>query len=320
MLANIILLSVGLLLLIKSADILVDGAASLAKKWGMSGLLIGLTVVSFGTSLPEVLVNILSSIRGSADIGMGNIIGSNISNTLLVLGITVVMAGSLKIDKSILNKQIPFSILSVIVLFVLANGTLINRGIEPGLFRSGGIVLLCFFSIFLYFTFTESKVKDEVEKEKVKERKLLSSWLLTIGGLIGLYFGADLTVVNAEVLARSLGISEALIGIIFIGLGTSLPELATCTAAAFKKQAAMAVGNIIGSNIFNILWVLGISSIIKPIKYSPILDLDIGLIIISSIILIPLIIFGKKNFLTRSGGIILISLYIAYVIYVVIRG
>ncbi len=318
MVANVVLLIFGLILLVKSADFLVDGAASLAKKWGMSGLLIGLTVVSFGTSLPEVLVNVLASLRDSADIGMGNIIGSNISNTLLILGVTVLIAGSLKIDKSILNKQIPFSILAVIVLFVLANGTLINGGTDSGLFRSGGIILLCFFSIFLYFTFSEAK--GEEEGEEIRERKLWASWLMTIGGLIGLYFGAKLTVSNAEQIARLLGVSEALIGIIIIGPGTSLPELVACTSAAFKKQAGMAIGNIIGSNIFNILWVLGISSIINPIKYSPMLDLDIGLVIMSSLILIPLIVLGKKNYLTRGGGVILISLYIAYMIFVTIRG
>jgi cation:H+ antiporter len=319
MVVNVFFLLVGLFLLIKSADFLVDGAASLAKKWGMSGLLIGLTVISFGTSLPEVLVNVLASLRGSADIGMGNIVGSNISNTLLVLGVTVIIAGSLRVDKSILNKQIPFSILAVIVLFVLANGTLINGNGSPGgLFRSGGIILLCFFSIFLYFTFSEAK--GEEEGEVVKERKMWSSWLMTIFGLAGLYFGAEITVSNAEIIARLMGMSEALIGITVIGLGTSLPELVACAVAAMKKQAGMAIGNIIGSNIFNILWILGVSSIIKPIEYSPILDLDIGLVLISSIIIIPLIIFGRKNYLTRGGGIILLALYMAYIMFVVIRG
>lgn len=317
MIVNFVLLILGLLLLIKCADVLVDGASSLAKKWGMSGLLIGLTVISFGTSLPEVLVNVIASFKGSYDIGMGNIVGSNISNTLLVLGITIIVAGALRVDKSILNKQIPFSILSVIVLFVLANGTLINGSGEAGLFRSGGIVLLCFFLIFLYFTFTETKSEDE---EEVKERKLLSSWLMTIGGLAGLYFGAKLTVDNAEIIARSIGVSEALIGITVIGLGTSLPELAACVAAALKKQTGMAIGNIIGSNIFNILWVLGISSVIKPIQYSPMLDLDISLVILSSLILFPLIVFGKKNYLTRSGGYIMVILYLAYIVFVAIRG
>jgi cation:H+ antiporter len=312
MLVNILFLVLGLVLLLKSADFLVEGAASLAKKWGMSGLLIGLTVISFGTSLPEVLVNVLASLRGSADIGMGNIVGSNISNILLILGTTVVIAGSLRVDRSILKKQIPFSILSVIVLFVLAKGS------PAGLYRSGGIILLCFFLIFLYLIFTEAKEEDE--GGTVKERKLLISWLMTIGGLIGLYFGAELTINNAEVFARLLGVSEALIGITIIGLGTSLPELAACLAAAMKKQAGMAVGNIIGSNIFNILWVLGVSSIINPIKYSPMLDLDIGLVILSSLILFPLILFGKKNYLSRGGGIIMVILYIVYIVFVTIRG
>ena len=315
---NAIFLVVGLILLIKSADFLVDGAASLAKKWGMSGLLIGLTVVSFGTSLPEVLVNILASLKGSSDIGMGNIVGSNISNTLLVLGITAFFAGGLKVNKSIIKKQIPFSILAVIVLFVLANGTLIN-GSGGGLFRSDGIILISFFIIFLYMTFSEKNEK-EIDEGEFKKRGLLSSWLLTIGGIIGLYFGAELTVSNAEIIARNFGVSEALIGITVIGLGTSLPELAACVAAALKKQAGMALGNIIGSNIFNILWVLGISSIIKPIEYSSMLDLDIAFVALSSIILIPLILMGRKMFLSRGGGVILLILYLQYMVFVAIRG
>jgi cation:H+ antiporter len=321
MIINLFLLFLGLILLVKSADVLVDGTASLAKKWGMSGLLIGLTVISFGTSLPEVLVNLLASFKGSHDIGMGNIIGSNISNTLLVLGIILILAGSLRVDKSILNKQVPFSILSVIVLFVLANGTLINGNGSPGgLFRSGGIVLLCFFCIFLYFTFSEAKNEEESNDGEVKERKSWASWLMTIGGLAGLYLGAELTVSNAEIIARLMGMSEALIGITIIGLGTSLPELIASIIAAIKRQAGMAIGNIIGSNIFNILWVLGVSSLIKPIQYSPMLDLDIALVLISTLILFPLIIFGKKNYLTRSGGIILVLFYLTYLIFVIIRG
>ncbi len=315
-LINWILLIIGILLLIKCSDWLVDGASALAKKWGVSEMIIALTIVSFGTSFPEVLVNVLASLRGSYDIGMGNIVGSNISNTLLVLGVTAVIA-VVKFDSITIEKNIPFSILSVIVLFVLANGSLINGGGSSGLYRSGGIVLLIFFIVFMNISLGEAKNK---KFEEVKDIKAYLSWLMLIGGLTGIYFGAKLTVDNAEIIARALGMSEALIGITVIGLGTSLPELAVCTNAVIKKEYGIVIGNVIGSNIFNILWVLGISSIIKPIQYSPMLDLDIALVIISSLILFPLIIFGKKNYLTRSGGIILISLYVAYIIFVFIRG
>lgn len=318
MLVNLSLLIIGLFILVKAGDYLVDGASSLAKKWKVSSFIIGMTIVSFGTSLPEVLVNVIASFKGSYDVGMGNIVGSNISNTFLVLGVSAIII-SLKVDKETLTKYIPFSILSVIVLFVLANGTLINGNGSPGgLFRSDGIILLVYFSIFLYFILNE---KENIEKqEDIKERSLLISWLMTIGGLAGLYLGAELTVNNSVSLAQYLGASEALVGILVVGLGTSLPELAACVAAASKKNFSFIWGNIVGSNIFNILWVLGISSFIKPIEYSSMLDIDIGIVILSSIILIPLIIFGKKNYLSRGGGIILISFYIAYVIYVVIRG
>lgn len=316
MVVNWIILFFGIFLLIICSDWLVDGASSLAKKFGVSELLIALTIVSFGTSFPEVLVNILASFKGSYDIGMGNIVGSNISNTLLVLGVAAIVGG-IKFDSGTINQNIPFSILSVIVLFVLANGTIINGNGDSGLFRSGGIVLLCFFIVFMHLSFKETK---DLEQKKVKTRKLWLSWLMLIGGLTGIYFGAKLTVDKAEIIARSLGMSEALIGITVIGLGTSLPELAVCTNAAFKKQYGIVIGNVVGSNIFNILWVLGVSSIIKPIEYSPILDLDIGLVLISSIILFPLILFGKKNHLSRGGGIVLVGLYLIYLIFVLIRG
>ncbi len=318
MVVNLFLLILGSLILVKSGDYLVNGVSSLAKKWKISSFIIGMTIVSFGTSLPEVLVNVLASFRGSYDIGMGNIVGSNISNTFLVLGVSALII-SLKVDKATIKKYIPFSILSVIVLFVLANGTLINGSESSGgLFRSGGIILLCFFSVFLYFILNEGK--GENLAEEIKERGLLISLIMTIGGLIGLYLGAELTVNNSVLLAQYFGASEALVGILVVGLGTSLPELAACVAAAIKRNYGFIWGNIIGSNIFNILWVLGISSVIKPVQYSPMLDWDIGIVLLSSAILFPLIIFGKKNYLTRGGGVILVSLYIAYIIFVVIRG
>lgn len=317
---NFLLLLAGLALLIKAADFLVIGAASLAKKWGVSGLVIGLTVISFGTSMPEVIVNVLASLKGSADIGMGNIVGSNISNTLLILGVTVVVAGSLRVDKSIINTQIPFSVLAALVLLVLASGSFLNGDGDNGLFRSSGIVLLCFFVVFMQLIFKEPQPEVEIEAEEIKEHSLKLSWLLVISGLAGLYVGAELAVSQAEIIARALGISEALIGITVLGVGTSLPELAACIAAALKKQSGMAIGNVIGSNIFNILWVLGVSSIISPLEYSSMLNVDIVLVIISSLILVPLILLGKKMMLTRNGGIILVIMYVAYIFFITIRG
>jgi len=299
MIINILFLIIGFIILIKGADILVSGSASLAKRFGLSGLIIGLTVVAFGTSAPELIVNIFSSIAGSSDIGMGNIIGSNISNILLILGISAIIC-DLEVADSVIKKQLPFSILSVVVLFFLINSTLINGLGNDGLFRSGGFILIFFFIIFLYFTFSVTKKGEEIRAEKkslkhlfhnlllvflgkrrhkkeedIKEMKKPKMLLFIFIGIIALFIGGKLIVDNATALATTAGLSEAFIGLTIVALGTSLPELAASVIAARKRQIQMAVGNVIGSNIFNLLWVLGLSSIITPIAYNPALNFDI---------------------------------------------
>ncbi len=321
MILFIVLLIVGFVLLIKGADIMVEGAASLAKRFGVSSLVIGLTVVAFGTSAPELIVNIMASLRGSADIGMGNIVGSNIANTLLVLGLAVLIR-RIKIDRGILFRDIPYSIMAVIVLFVLMNGTIINGGGESGLFRSGGIILIFFFLIFLYYSFAVNKKEIEEEGE-VQKRKTWISVLMVLGGSVGLFFGGNFIVDSAVFLAQALGMSEALIGLTVIAVGTALPEIAVVIAAARKGQGAMIIGNVVGSNIFNVLWVLGLSSIIKPIEYSSMMDSDILFLIIITCLLYPLILSGKgtKKFsLGRSSGAIMLIVYFVYIGLIVVRG
>lgn len=301
MIINFALLIVGFFLLIKGADILIDGSASLAKRFGLSSLLIGLTVIAFGTSAPELIVNIFAAISGSSDIGMGNIVGSNIANILLILGAAALMC-NLKVHDSIVKKQIPFSILSALALFVLINSTLIN-GIGPdGLSRSAGIILIFFFIIFLYYTFSLAK-GDKSEGENVKEMKLSKSFIFILIGIIALFIGGKLIVDNATSLALAAGLSEAFIGLTVVALGTSLPELAASIIAARKKQVGMAVGNVIGSNIFNLLWILGLTSIIKPIEYNPAMNFDIIFLIFVSILLFGLIYMGKECSSPRKKAI-----------------
>ena len=318
MLLNIILLVIGFILLIKGADYLVDGSASVAKRFKISNLAIGLTIIAFGTSAPELIVNIFSSIAGSSDIGMGNIIGSNISNILLILGIAAIIC-NLEVDDSIVKSQIPFSILSVMALLFLINSTMLNnRGVD-GLLRSDGLILLLFFIIFLYFTFSLSKKKSQ-EVEKIKIFSNAKSIIFIIGGTIALFIGGKLIIDSSTALALSFNLSEAFIGLTIVALGTSLPELAASIAAARKKQMQMAVGNVIGSNIFNILWVLGLSSIIKPIEYNPAMNFDIIFLIFISLLLFLLIFMGKKHYFTKKEGYILVFLYLVYMIFISIRG
>ncbi|MFA5643913.1 MAG: calcium/sodium antiporter [Patescibacteria group bacterium] len=321
MILNIVLLLVGFVLLIKGADVLVDGSSSVAKKFGISNVVIGLTIVAFGTSAPELIVNIIASINGNSDIGMGNVIGSNIANILLILGVAALFS-NLKVDSSIIKKQIPFSILAVVALFILINSTILNKTGQDGLMRSGGLILILFFCIFLYYTFSVAK-KSDVLKEENKEIKQLSkrtSILMIISGVVALFFGGKFIVDSSVFIASSLGLSQALIGLTIVAVGTSLPELAASVMAARKNQADMAIGNVVGSNIFNILWILGLSSIISPISYNPAMNFDIIFLIIVSVILFPLIFIGKKYHFTKKEGFVLIGLYIAYLIYIIIRG
>lgn len=321
MILNIVLLIVGFILLIKGADVLVDGSSSIAKKFGISNVVIGLTIIAFGTSAPELIVNIIASINGNSDIGMGNIVGSNIANILLILGVAALFS-NLKVDSSIIKKQIPFSILAVVALFILINSTILNKTGQDGLMRSGGLILILFFCIFLYYIFSVAKKSDALKEEnkEIKQLNKRTSILMIISGVVALFFGGKFIVDSSVFIASSLGLSQALIGLTIVAVGTSLPELAASVMAARKNQADMAIGNVVGSNIFNILWILGLSSIISPISYNPAMNFDIIFLIIVSVILFPLIFIGKKYHFTKKEGFVLIGLYIAYLIYIIIRG
>ncbi|MEW6407824.1 MAG: calcium/sodium antiporter [Patescibacteria group bacterium] len=320
MLLTIFLFVLGFALLIKGADFLVDGASFLAKKLKISLIVIGLTVVAFGTSTPELVVNIFASARGSSEIAIGNVLGSNIANILLILGLSAAIF-PLLVKHNTVWKEVPLSVLAVLSLFVLANDFLIDKISPSILTRSEAIILLFFFIIFLYYTFSIAKNNDEQDKSKIIEYSISKSILRVILGLAFLVLGGKWVVDGAIDFARFFGVSETLIGLTIVAVGTSLPELATSTVAVFKKNSDIAVGNIVGSNIFNIFFVLGISGIIKPLSFNPAVNnFDIFVVLLASLLLFCAMFLGKKYNLERWQGAGLLILYFVYIGYLIYRG
>lgn len=313
------LFAVGLVILIFGADSLVRGASSIAKAYGLSALFIGLTIVSFGTSMPELVVNVVASFRGSSDIAIGNILGSNVSNILLILGISASIY-PLTVRKGTITKAIPFSFLAVAILFILVNDALFEDTSLSILSRGDGLILLSIFVVFLYYTFGISKTTDSTKDNTIKKYKYFVSTSMIVGGIVGLAVGGQMLVEGAIGIANFFGLSEALIGLTVVAIGTSIPELATSAIAAMRRQSDIAVGNIIGSNVFNILWILGISSVIRPLTFSVQLNFDIIVVMAITILLITMMFVGKRNILQRWQGTTLVSLYIVYLIYLVLRG
>ncbi|MFZ5364704.1 MAG: calcium/sodium antiporter [Patescibacteria group bacterium] len=308
-----VLFVIGFALLIKGADFLVDGASSIAKKLRIAPLVIGMTIVAFGTSAPELVVNVISSLQGKTDLAIGNIIGSNISNILLILGVSSIIF-ALKVKSSTVWKEIPLSLLAILVAGVLMNDALIDGAAISMLSRIDGLILIAFFLIFLYYTFGVSKNKDsEPTDGQIKTMPVYLSLLMIACGLAGLTFGGKWIVDGAVKIATSLGVSEAIIGLTIVAVGTSLPELATSAVAAYKKQSDIAVGNIIGSNIFNIFWILGVSAIIRPLPFQQILNRDIIFCIIATLLLFVFMFIGKKRLLERWQGVLFVILYALYI-------
>lgn len=321
--ATTLLFFVGFILLIKSAGFLVDGASSLARRLGISALVIGLTIVSFGTSAPELVVNLAASIEGNTDIAIGNILGSNIANILLILGLSAAVY-PLTVSKGTVWKEIPFALLAVMVVAVMANDALIDGAATSVLSRIDGMVLIGFFIIFLYYIFGLTTAvpgsTSEAATEEPKQYSFMRSGLMIGAGLIGLALGANWIVDGAVAFARYFSVSEALIGLTIVAIGTSLPELATSVMAAYKKDVDIAVGNVVGSNIFNIFWILGVSAAISPLPFSTLFTADIVTALIATLLLFFALFVGKRHTIERSQGIAFVGFYIAYLAYLVLRG
>lgn len=314
MILNILLLIIGLALVVGGANFLTDGAASIAKRFRLSDLVIGLTVLAFGTSAPELTVSLMAALKGSADIAIGNVIGSNIFNILAIVGITALIM-PLTMSNSTIRIEIPLTILSSAVLFFMANDRLFDMAGENVITRTEGFVLLAFFLIFLFYTFNMSK--GEESPRQVRQFALPLSIIMVIGGLVALVFGGDLFVDNAAMLAGRMGVSESVVAITIVAGGTSLPELVTTLVAAIKKRPGMAIGNIVGSNLFNILLILGVSASISPIRIQGITVVDYGIFILSAILLYVFGLFFGDKTIKRFEGSILLSLFICYTVYLV---
>jgi cation:H+ antiporter len=305
----------GFIFLIKGADYLVDGASSIARRLNITDLVIGLTVVAFGTSMPELFVNIIASFKGNTDIAIGNVVGSNIANVFLILGVSSIIY-PLAVTKGTVWKEIPFSLLAAIVLFFTANDQLLDGAQMSALTRIDGLVFLSFFIIFIFYTCSIATHIEGMEAHvPAKQFGWLRSSLYIILGLAGLTLGGKWIVDGALALATQFGLSESLVGLTIVALGTSLPELATSAVAAYKRNVDIAVGNVVGSNIFNIFFVLGISAGIKPLPFQPRNNLDIGMVVFSSLILFMFMFTGKKRLLDRWEGLILLVCYGGFVAY-----
>jgi cation:H+ antiporter len=316
-----LLLLFGIIFLIKGSDYLVDGASALALKLKVSTLIIGLTVVSFGTSMPELLVNVISSLKNYSGVAFGNIIGSNMANILLILGVTSLIT-ELKIKHSTTWREIPFSFLASVVLFVFCSTSFLDNIQVDALLRTEGIILILFFLIFLYYVFELSKHKKVVETVEDKEGLNYSNlkiFIMLLIGVLGLYLGGQLTVDNAVIIAKQIGFSEFFVSATIVAFGTSLPELITSIKAARRNDVDLAVGNVVGSNIFNIFWILGISSIIKPIPFTSYLTIDLLLLMLATFLLFLFTSIGKKHCLQKWQGIIFIISYFAYIAFLLIR-
>ena len=318
MLVQILLLLLGLALVVFGADYLVEGASSVARKFGLSEFVIGLTIVGMGTSAPEMVVSFIGAIEGNADISVGNVIGSNIFNTLLILGITALLL-PIPITAENRKKDIPLNILITVLLVLMGlKHSLFGIGTD-GLTSLEGGILLALFVTYLVLSFRKKKTAEEIENT---QQKVYPGWLavlMILGGLAALIFGGRFFVNSATNIAHSLGVSDKFIAITILAGGTSMPELATCVAAAVKKKGQLALGNIIGSNVFNILLILGGSALIHPLSFVGINYVDMGVLLLSAIALLTSCYVGKRNKLDPVDGSLFLLLWMAYMAWLIVR-
>ncbi|MEP1032698.1 calcium/sodium antiporter [Ekhidna sp.] len=318
------LVIVGFVLLIKGADYLVNGASSLAKRFNISDIAIGLTVVAMGTSAPELVVNIISgSVQdggsGANEVVFGNIIGSNIFNIFLILGVASIIY-PLTVERNALWKEVPYSLLATFIFFILVNDALFFDTETNMLDVKDGIILLVMFVLFLVYIFMNLSRNPEAEVEDIELYGSLKTTIMIVLGIVGLVFGGNLIVENAVTIAKFYHVSDKMIGLTILAAGTSLPELATSAVAAFHKKSDLAVGNIVGSNIFNLLLVLGVTSIVhSPLVYTPSLNTDLYIVMLGTLMLFIFMFTLNKYKLDRAEGIVYLIGFVAYSYYLFVR-
>ncbi|WP_372649023.1 calcium/sodium antiporter [Draconibacterium sp.] len=315
MIVSVLLVAAGFVALIFGANWLVDGASALARKYKVSDLVIGLTIVAFGTSAPELVVNIIASVNGYSDIVLGNVIGSNNFNLFIILGLSGLIL-PISVKSSTAWKEIPISLVVSILLLLLLNDFIFSGTTYLG--RTDGLLMLVLFCVFLYYVFTQLK-SDPQTTEAAHQKTGKMIWGLIGVGMTGLILGGQLVVVNSVKVASLLGVSEKIIGLTIVAAGTSLPELVTSIVAASKKNSDMVIGNVIGSNIFNVLLILAIASLIKPIGYNPKFNPDLYILIGGTLFLLSSMLTGQKKKLDRWEAAVLFGFFIIYTVFLVVK-
>ena len=310
----ILLLIIGFVFLVKGADFFVDGCSKIARVFGIPTLIIGLTIVAFGTSAPEAAVSTIASLIGKNDIALGNVVGSNICNLLLVLGLSGLF-GKLTCSKKVINRDMVYSIFAYVILIILSAGFFIN-GEKIGIItRTNGLILLCFLGIYVYALVGEAK--ESIKKKEKKEKFHFKSIIFILLGLIGIILGGQLVVNSATKIASFLGVSDSVIALTVVAIGTSLPELVTSVIAVKKGETDLAIGNIIGSNIFNCFFILGLSSTVSPVTFDFYSFIDMIIMLFIGILVLFFTLKNKR--IGKVKGSIMLSLYVIYTIFILFR-
>ena len=314
---DILILLLGLGLILVGANALTDGASAVAKRFGISDLVIGLTIVAMGTSAPELVVSVTAALNDSAELALGNVVGSNIFNILAIVGCTARVM-PISVGKGLMSKELPLVILSSLVMWAVASDTLLDGEAANVVSRIDGILLLAFFAIFMRYTFSIAKA-DSPDTEEIKPMPMWKAALWILGGLAGLIFGGRYFVDGASGIARSLGVSESVIGLTLVAAGTSLPELATSVVAALKKNPGIAIGNVIGSCLFNVFFIIGTAATIAPLPLGGITQTDMLTLVGASVLLwfFGLVIGDRK--ITRVEGTFMVLCFIAYTAWLIIN-
>lgn len=322
---DIFWLIAGLGLILYGANLLTDGASAVAKRMGVSDLIIGLTVVAFGTSAPELVISLMAATDGNPSLAVGNAVGSNIFNILAILGVTALVS-PIAIKKSVMTNEIPMLILSSVILLVMGYSSALDGTATDAITRTEGIFLLIFFLLFMRYTFASARHNkaesgrdpSEADGDRLGKMPVWKSIVFIVAGLAGLIFGGDKFVDGATGIARLMGVSDAVIGLTIVAIGTSLPELATSVVAAVKKENGLAIGNVIGSNIFNVLLVLGSAATIKPLAFGGVTYIDLWTLMGASLLFWLCGWFFKRRLITRAEGALMLACYIGYMAYIVI--
>lgn len=320
MFLDIVFLVSGLALILGGANFLTDGASAVARKMKVSDLVIGLTIVAFGTSAPELTISAIAAISGKASLAVGNVVGSNIFNILMILGCTALIM-PLSIGKGTLSKEIPLVILASLVLFFCASDMLIDGASTNVISRVEGLVLLAFFLIFMRYTFSIAKSMPEEENESEPAAKPLNTWLAALyilGGLVALIGGGELFVDGASAVARAMGVSDAVIGLTLVAAGTSLPELATSVVAALKRNPGIAIGNVVGSCLFNIFMIIGVSATLRPLPLGSLKSSDLLMMVFAAALLMIFSAFFGERTLKRWEGGVMVAAFIGYTVWLVL--